>query len=358
MIAVAGTKLPSAPAMVKPLRSPSFAMRPLPICVKLRTARLPSTFIERIHRAGVGDFLAVGDGAGGQGQAGAHRFLLRGMDVGLVANVSDDRHGGARDLLPAQQLRLADLGRHPLVRRDLHEEEREIRLAPTPAASSGSSPGTASGTRRRGLHWTRPDTRWPPRSRRAARAQSWRCRGRRAGPSLARVRRGARRRGRLLARGFRLGHRLPCASRAPAGAARRRPRDRTSSHCSAYRSRICFSSGSRFERRAGGPGLRGRAAHRGMDQPHRHLQRPAQIATEEPGDGGELRGGFRARIPSKLPGASVFGRVRRAARHGEQPELGVAGGGDGFVGVGGARQVERPCSTGRCTARLRPPARW
>src|ERR1039458_243512 len=42
----------------------------------------------------------------------AHRFFLRGMDVGFVADVGDDRHGGARDLLPAQQLGFANLGRH------------------------------------------------------------------------------------------------------------------------------------------------------------------------------------------------------------------------------------------------------
>ena len=158
-------------------------MRPLPRCVKLRTARLPSTFIECIHRAGVSDFLAVSDGAGGQGQARAHRFLLRGMDVGLVADVGDDRHSGARDLLPAQQLRLANLGGHLLVRRDLHEEEREIAFAPRLPPVPDHRREQLAGTRPRGPRWTRPDTRWRPRSRRAPRGRSCRCKGSRAGPS-------------------------------------------------------------------------------------------------------------------------------------------------------------------------------
>src|ERR1035441_8251822 len=53
------------------------------------------------------------------------------MDVSLVANVSNHRHGRAGDLLPAHQLRLANLGRHPLVWRDLHELERELALSPS-----------------------------------------------------------------------------------------------------------------------------------------------------------------------------------------------------------------------------------
>jgi hypothetical protein len=92
------------------------------------------------QRAAVLDLLAVGDRAGGQRQPRSDGFLALGVDVLLVADVGDDGHRGVRHL-ERHQLRLTQprpvgVGRVLLnlhERGELHEQEREVALAPVVA---------------------------------------------------------------------------------------------------------------------------------------------------------------------------------------------------------------------------------
>ena len=90
--ALASWNFLSSPATVKPVSAPSFASRPLADAAKAQDRLVAVNVHPVVDRAGIDDFLAVSHGQGGQGQTGADRLLVLGMNVVLLAHVGDDGH--------------------------------------------------------------------------------------------------------------------------------------------------------------------------------------------------------------------------------------------------------------------------
>ena len=89
-----------------------------------------------VHRPGVFDLLAIGDGSSGQGQASTDRLFAAWMNIALIAYVGRDDERCLGHVLAHVELRVANfrpdairrLLNDGLIRRDLHDQERKIAL--------------------------------------------------------------------------------------------------------------------------------------------------------------------------------------------------------------------------------------
>ena len=223
-------------------------------------------------------------------------------------------------------------------RRELHEEEREVALRPSPARQlriiAGKSVWYSYGAARRS---TRPDTRSRRGSRRACSGAIMRVVEAGGAVLVLRVPGRVRHRRQLLALRLRLLDGLGCTRRA------RRRYFFTAAGYAANRARTVQDAAQprvALQRRAAGPRFGRRAAPRGVDQAHRHLQRPAQVPPEEVGDGREV--GRPLPVPRAPRALHVLQRrIGGDVRDGKQVQHRVCGARDRLRRVG--RQQSGHC---------------
>ena len=276
---------------------------------------------------------AVGLGEGHEGQAVPHLLLLAGMDVGQVADVEGDGHAGVGDG-EALGLPHPDLGQLGglvaiAVRRQLHEVEREVPLAPevAPAPDQGLlllevelavhavgfalvPDGAADGEGDEGVDHAVVE---PGVARVGIGGQEVGAYGRHLGGELVLLGGGPRGHGPGIQGGQVLGQLLLVLLR-------ERLREK---HLVVQ----LLEGGHDGEALGRRPGLDAGAAPGGVDQPEGHLEFAMQVAAKEVERGGESRHGpGRADLPFGLHDVRLR-RAGRRARHRVQPDIRVVGGG-------------------------------